>query len=93
MADYSIEEGLRKIGSDLADDIVVRFTPDKAIEAIDALVHVAVSKDLTGKEKADWVLSEALDLGENLIEWFIPRLIELLYRIMMGLIVDFRDGR
>ena len=92
MADYDITAGLKEIGSDLADKIVIGFTPDVAIDAIDDLVHMAVSKDMTGAEKAEWVLKETLEMGGDLVEWFLPRLIELLYKIMMGYIEDFRNG-
>lgn len=93
MSDINIEDGLAKIGSDLLDKIIINFTPDEAIATIDSLVHIAVDADLTGEEKAKWVLNEALELVDDVWEWVLPRLIELLYKIMMGYIEDFRDDK
>ena len=86
--DYK-EEGL-KIAVEVVENMVVSFTPDAAIEKIDELVHIAVTKDLTGADKAAWVLEQAVELVEGVWEIFLPILIELLYKIMVGLVEDFR---
>ena len=88
--DYK-EEGI-KVAISTIDQLIVNFTPDDAIKTIDELVHVAVSKDMTGQQKADWVLEQAIDLVEDVWEIFLPILIQLLYKIMMGFVTDFRNA-
>ena len=86
--DYN-EEGI-KVAVGTIEGLVANWTPDEAIQTIDALVHVAVDKDLTGAEKALWVKEQALELVEDVWAIFLPILIELLYKIMMGFVEDFR---
>ena len=88
--DYK-EEGI-KIAVETMETLVVKFTPDSAIKTIDELVHIAVYKDMTGEEKAKWVLEQAIELVEDVWEIFLPILIELLYKVMMGFVEDFRNG-
>lgn len=82
MADINIEDGLAKIGSDLLDKAIMEWTPDVAIAKIDDLVTTAFDKDMTGEDKAKWVLAEALELVDEVWEWVLPRLIKLVYEIV-----------
>ena len=89
--DYK-DEGI-KLAVGVIDDMIIKFTPDDAISAIDALVHVAVDRDTSGEDKAKWVLEQAKELVEGVWEFVLPRLIDLMYKIMMGYVEDFRNGK
>ena len=89
--DYK-DEGI-KLAVGVIDDMIVKFTPDDAISKIDALVHIAVDKNISGEDKAKWVLEEAKDLVEGVWEFVLPRLIELMYKIMIGAVNDFRNTK
>lgn len=86
--DYT-EEGI-KVAVGVIDDLILKFTPDDAIGKIDELVHLAVDKDISGADKAAWVLEQALSLVEDIWGFLLPRLIELMYQIMIGKVADFR---
>ena len=89
--DYK-DEGI-KLAVSTVEGMIVKFTPDDAISAVDALVHVAVDIEISGKDKAKWVLEQSVKLVEGVWQIFLPILIELMYKIMMGYAEDFRNAK
>ena len=85
--DYGKE--IEAFGKDMIDELILKITPDDAIEAINDLVHTAIDKDLTGKQKFEWVVGEALELLIDVWEFILPRLVQILYEIMMAKAIEY----
>lgn len=80
--DYS-QEAIN-IGIEFMDEVILKVTPDEIITKADKLVHIAVSKDLTGVQKAVWVLDQIKPSLGILLGFVGERLVQILYELMVA---------
>ena len=79
----TIAKELEPILLDGALKAIMTVSPNDAIEGVEKLVLVAASKDMTGKQKAEWVFNKAIEFTwgvlEAFIEYILPLIIKLVY--------------
>lgn len=79
-----------KITISVIESLVMTFTPDDVIKAVDKLVYTAVDKDMSGVQKFNWVINEAKDLLPRILK---PVLLFLAQSLYDGMVEKANDGR
>ena len=79
----TLKEESVKVGFAIVESVILTFTPDDIIEAVNELVHIAVDKDMTGVQKFNWVIDEAKDLLPRLLKPILVFLAQSLYDTMV----------
>ena len=75
----SFKEESIKVGFAIVESVIMTFTPDDIIKAVDKLVHTAVDMDMSGVQKFNWVINEANDLLPRLLKPILMFLAQALY--------------
>ena len=75
------EEGA-KLTIAVVESVIMTFTPDDIIKAVNELVHTAADKDMSGIDKFNWVINEAKDLLPRLLKPILMFLAQSLYDSM-----------
>ena len=72
------------------ESMVMAFTPDDVISAVDGLVHTAVDKDMSGVQKFNWVIDQSKDLLPRILK---PVLLFLAQALYDGMVEKAKNGR
>ena len=77
----------------MIEKLVLDATDDAVVTKINHFVHMAVSKEMTGKEKFDWVVEQVEPLVFGAIKLLAKFLVQLVYDMMMGYKEDLVNGK
>ena len=68
-----------ELGKELLMEVAVKITADDALEVVDSMVKTAVSKDMTGKQKFDWVVATLIEMAVDVWDIILPLVVQAVY--------------